>query len=91
MCLLTAAAELPIMFHLALIMSIILLQRRRRPMQLTLINRSSMGGRHMLNADTMVQKINALPDFDARCASQLRIAEHLLVWYITMSGCCPTS
>ncbi|KAK9789554.1 hypothetical protein WJX73_002802 [Symbiochloris irregularis] len=39
---------------------------RRKPYRVTLVNRSTKGGRHMYNADTMVQRMNELPDVDAR-------------------------
>ena len=35
---------------------------------MSLVNRSKLGRRHMLNADIMVQSINALPGLNARQA-----------------------
>ena len=40
--------------------------QRKPPYKVTLINRSSATGRHMLNADHMVYKINQLQGLQAR-------------------------
>ena len=40
--------------------------QKRKPYRVSLVNRSSLAGRHMLKADSMVQSINALEDLNAR-------------------------